>query len=313
MGKQINEGGEGRILEIVNDSGLLLKQYNVPTSDKEQKIKVLSRLCNLPGITEVSVPLSPVYSKPGSDSSEFLGFIMPRIKNAEILFTYLDPHESHRRYPSITTKQRYILAHNLAAQVSKIHSWDHTVLGDINFSNILVSDQLKTYVIDFDSVQHTNGRVYTCPASMAEFEAPEGREKNNIITKAHDEFALAILIFQLLRMGEYPFNGKLKQPVDESQIGLYLKNKGIYPYAKNNVAVPPDGIMPYDWLEPQLRAQFRRTFHDGSKNPSKRTSASEWQQTIRKCFDKLQYCSKHPKYHYGWHLSKCPLCEYLKQ
>ena len=73
-------------------------------------------------------------------------------------------------------------------------------------------------------------------------------------------------------MGDYPFRAKMILPIEKPQVGLFLKNKGIYPYIENAVAGPAGNAMPYAWLEPEIRAAFNRTFSDGSKNPERRTS-----------------------------------------
>ena len=78
----------------------------------------------------------------------------------------------------------YTIAHNLAAQVETIHQWGNTVIGDLNFLNVLVLPDMRVTIVDFDSVQYTNGRVYPCKVGMPEFTPPEGFGANGAITSS---------------------------------------------------------------------------------------------------------------------------------
>ena len=313
VGQKLHEGGEGELFQLQGEDSYLYKQYAKPTGEHEQKIRHLSSFSSLRGSDGVALPITPIYLQPKTNQQgTFSGLIIPYIKDANTLYSYLNPQERVKQHPECTVQHLYLIARNLAAQVEHVHSWKHTVIGDLNATNVLVTKDLRVVLVDFDSVQYTNGKVYPCRVGMPEYIPPEGRGEGGVISQEHDLFALAVLIFQLLRMGQYPFKGKMKVNIEKQQVGLYLKNKGIYPYINHRVAGPPDNAMPYDWLEPELREAFNRTFHFGSKDPSKRVAAADWKALLRKCLTKLQTCPQHPKYQYGSHLKSCPWCGLVK-
>lgn len=311
VGAKIAEGGQGAIYTLNTNAELLYKQYFTPTIEHAKKIGELVKLSTLPGHEVIALPISPAFVK-GDDCNKryFTGFLMPRVKEADLLFSYMHPEERKLRHPHITTKHIYVIAHNIAYAMGKIHAWKHTVIGDVNESNVLVGSDLKVTFVDADSVQYTNGRVYRCEVGKPEYVPPEGRGAGKTITQEHDLFALAVLIFQLLMWNQYPFKGKMKIDIDKPQIGLYLKDKGIFPYIDNPVAGPPAKSMPYQWLEPEIRGAFKRTFFSAFKAPDKRVTAFEWSRLLEKCIKRQRTCPHHPSYHYGYHLKQCPWCSW---
>ncbi len=309
VGPKIAEGGQGTIYALTTNTQLLYKEYFAPTPEHEKKIRELVKLSQLPGHEVIAFPTTPVYMRRDTSQQRyFTGFLMPNVKEADLLFSYMHPEERRQRHPDITTKHMYIIAHNITYAMEKIHAWRHTVIGDVNESNILVSNNLHVTLVDADSVQYTNGRVYRCEVGKHEYIPPEGRDTGGIITQEHDLFALAVLIFQLLMWNQYPFKGRMKLNIDKPQLGLYLKDKGVFPYVNNPVAGPPAKSMPYEWLEPEIRGAFKRTFLSGFKEPCKRVTAVEWRKLLQKCIARQQTCPNHPTYQYGYHLKQCPWC-----
>jgi DNA-binding helix-hairpin-helix protein with protein kinase domain len=311
VGSKLAEGGQGAIYALNTDPELLYKEYFAPTPENERKIGELIKLSKLPGHEVIALPISPVYMKRNTLRQwHFTGFLMPNVKDADLLFSYMHPEEREQRHPHITTKHIYVIAHNIAYAMEKIHAWRHTVIGDVNESNILVRNNLHVTFVDADSVQYTNGRVYRCEVGKHEYVPPEGRNAGGVISQEHDLFALAVLIFQLLMWNQYPFKGRMKINIDKPQLGLYLKDKGVFPYIDNPVAGPPAKSMPYEWLEPEIRGAFKRTFISAFKAPSKRVTAYEWRKLLQKCIERQQTCPQHPTYQYGYHLKKCPWCNW---
>ena len=111
---------------------------------------------------------------------------------------------------------------NLANSVAAVHS-SGCVIGDINHSGILISEEALATLIDADSFQFNfGGNLYRCIVGTEDFTPPElqGKRPGQIeLTANHDLFGLAVIVFMLLFMGRHPF------------IGDYLGN-GSLPYDK---------------------------------------------------------------------------------
>lgn len=106
------------------------------------------------------------------------------------------------------------VAANAARTVAELH---HTgcVIGDINESGFLVTDQATVILIDSDSIQYSaNGQVFPCVVGTPEYLPPEhqGINQRNLGTRDanHDNLGLAVMIFQLLMSGAHPFRGVWK-------------------------------------------------------------------------------------------------------
>ena len=85
------------------------------------------------------------------------------------------------------------------------------VIGDLNESNILVSERALVTLVDLDSVQVRAGsKLYRCPVGKAEYTPPElqGRSFRAMTRQpSHDRYGLAVLVFLLLMEGIHPFAG----------------------------------------------------------------------------------------------------------
>jgi DNA-binding helix-hairpin-helix protein with protein kinase domain len=79
-------------------------------------------------------------------------------------------------------------------------------VGDINHSGFLISPEAKVKLIDADSFQVSDGaKHYFCKVGVPEYTPPELQNQplgGVLRTSNHDAFGLAVVIFQLLFMGE---------------------------------------------------------------------------------------------------------------
>jgi DNA-binding helix-hairpin-helix protein with protein kinase domain len=114
---------------------------------------------------------------------------------------------------------------NSARAFATLHSAGQ-VVGDINHSNLMVSDNATVALIDCDSFQITDGsNVFRCSVGVPEFTPPELQGSNFLTetrTTHHDAFALAVMIFHLLFLGRHPYDPKSGEDVSLGQaIGHY--------------------------------------------------------------------------------------------
>lgn len=108
---------------------------------------------------------------------------------------------------------------NVARAFAVVHENGH-VIGDVNHANIFVSEQATVMLIDCDSFQiTTNGRRYLCEVGVSTHQPPEFQGislRNEIRTPNHDNFGLAVIIFQMIFVGRHPFSGTYLGPGEMS-------------------------------------------------------------------------------------------------
>ena len=87
----------------------------------------------------------------------------------------------------------------------------HVRIGDVNPSNILVSDNGSVMLIDCDSFQipgPPGHQPYPCVVGSPEYTAPEIDDfRRQFRSQDSDNFALAVLLYQLLSNGSHPYQG----------------------------------------------------------------------------------------------------------
>src|SRR5512133_3228445 len=166
------------------------------------------------------------------------GYTMPHIRHAVPLLEVFNPRRRAEVLPKFNRRYLHRTAHNLAAALSALHRSGY-VAGDVNESNVLVTPTALVTIIDTDSFQVTEVRdgnqiVYPCPVGKPEYTPPElqGRSLIEVTRRPeHDNFGLAVLIFQLLMEGSHPFRAQWLGSGDPPPIETRIA-KGYFPYAR---------------------------------------------------------------------------------
>src|SRR5262249_31054372 len=105
---------------------------------------------------------------------------------------------------------RFLLgvAQNLAFMTARLHH-QRLVIGDFSSNNVVVDRDGFITVLDCDSIDFTDpdtGEHFPCLMRTADYCAPE-LLNGAPATVASDDFALAVLIYQLITCGNHPFGG----------------------------------------------------------------------------------------------------------
>jgi serine/threonine protein kinase len=313
----VGAGGEARVYVVPPEREFVAKVYHHPTEAQERKLGVM--LANPPedpnrDQAHISIAwpvdlLATAYSERG-----FAGYLMPRVPQMRPLFQVYNPSARRQGLHLFNYLYLHRAARNLASAVRALHSRGY-VIGDVNESNILVSDGALITLVDTDSFQVTDPTselVYRCPVGKAEYTPPElqGKRFSQVDrTPEHDRFGLAILIFQLLMEGTHPFAGLYQGAGDPPPYEARIVS-GHFPYGSHSVPYCPMPIAPsVDILHPNLRRLFVRCFEDAHLRPSARPDATEWQHALAEAEHALVRCRVNPGHLYGGHSSACPWCE----
>lgn len=314
----LGTGGEARIYIVPNDQNLVAKVWHKPTPERTRKVTVM--LANPPADpmakhnhSSIAWPIDILFY-PGRTSIA-AGFLMPRVVNMRPIGDYLHPRTRRKVCPLFNYLYLLRTARNLATAVRALHERGY-VIGDLNESNVLVSETALVTLVDTDSFQVWDAqgrRMFRCRVGKPEYTPPEmqGKAFSSVDrTPANDIFALGVLIFQLLMEGTHPFagvyQGRGEPPPYEKRIAaghFAFSGDPRVPYT------PKPTAPPFEILPPSLRNLFLRCFQDGHFRPELRPDPQTWQWLIEEAEMHLVMCWQNSQHLYGDHLEQCPWCE----
>ncbi len=302
--EQIGRGGEGAVFSCKNDAELVAKIYHEPvTEEKGEKLRWMAENKNEHLLKVAAWVIDVLKDAPGG---KVVGFLMPNVRAKEIHELY--SLKSRRVYfPEATWHFLIHTAANLARGFYSLHRDGH-VMGDINHGNCVVLADGTVKLIDCDSYSISRGDFrYRCDVGVATHLAPElqGVDLGEIEREAkHDNFGLAVIIFQLLFLGRHPFSGNYLGAEDKS-LEDCIREK-LFAYGDNTdtakVRQPP-GTLSLSEISPRIAAMFERAFLIDD-----RPEPREWVEALEDFSRSLKQCGFHPGHHYYENLAACPWC-----
>lgn len=314
-------GGEARIYTIPDDPALVAKVYHKPSPERAAKLKVMvacppSDPAAGQRHSSIAWPLD-VLHVPGQ-RSRIVGFLMPKVSDMHRIIDYFNPKSRRQSCPLFNYFYLVRTARNFVSAVRALHERGY-VIGDLNESNILVSERALVTLVDTDSFQVWDGErgvTYRCRVGKAEFTPPELQGKSFAQLDRqpiHDLFGLGVIVFQLLMEGTHPFAGAYRghgdPPPYEKRIAA-----GHFPHA-NTPGLPygpAPSAPPFGALHPTLQHLFIRCFQDGYLNPILRPDTQSWHWALEEAENALVTCWNNDQHIYGSHLLTCPWCERTK-
>ena len=310
--QKIAGGGEGDVFSVQGDGSILAKVYHPNVSITSHQEKILSMVRAGQGHTfqYIAWPRDALFN----EQSQFCGFIMKKFNGVKSLAELLPE-------PDLSWKKRVAVAYNLCDVVREIHGMNQCI-GDMNPSNFGI-DPARGNIFAFDAdsfhFRDEHNHFYPCVVGLPEYYAPElqrqlkrGQDMRTInpagtFNCETDQFALAVLIFQLLFAGYHPFSGRRLKNYGSSTVvhkqSTNILNK-VSPFFN-----PPAGISspmhapPVEIVPLEMQNMFRQAFLT-----ERRPNAMEWQRALFRLLNSLTTCVKvHDHYYYN-KLSKCPWC-----
>lgn len=314
----LGQGGEACVYAVPNDDNLVAKIYHQPKSVYAQKLATM--IANPPdnptadtGHISIAWPVDLLQAE--HNSTEVVGFLMPRIQRMRSIIDFYNPKTRRQHCPLFNYQYLHRTARNLAASVAALHNRGYCI-GDVNESNILVSNTALVTLVDTDSFQVQDPQqniTYRCEVGKPEFTPPELQGKTFAEcdrTVEHDLFGLAVLIFQLLMEGSHPFAGIYLGGGEPPAIEARIKD-GHFTYSQQRRVpyTPPRISPPLSILAPELQQLFIRCFESGHIHPQQRPSAQTWLAALTEAENQLVSCTLNSQHRYGKHLKSCPWCE----
>ena len=309
--KELARGGEGAVFEVAGQADIVAKIYHKPlTQDKAAKV---SAMASLPAdrLARIAAwPLSTVHQKPGAP---VCGLLMPKVSGFKEVHTLYGPKSRLAQFPNATWPFLVHTAMNAARAFAVIHEQGH-VIGDVNQSNLYVSDKSTVKLIDCDSFQIVqNGHAYLCAVGVPTHTPPElqGKPFHSVTRSAnHDNFGLAIIIFQLLFMGRHPFSGQYLGPGEMSIEKAISEFRFAYgPGAASRQMKQPPATLPFTAIPDQVALLFEQAFNPSGTKPGGRPRAQDWVNALSSVAKDTKSCRQNTGHHYLKTLAECPWCE----
>jgi DNA-binding helix-hairpin-helix protein with protein kinase domain len=310
LGECLGRGGEATIFAIAGDASTVAKLYHHPKADRAAKLAVMIAHPPYPlqigGHTTIAWPTRRLFAPDGS--GRLTGCLMPRVAGGT---RAAELHNMKSRLvvsPHFTWRYLVRAAMNVAVAVQHVHDAGY-VIGDVNDQGVLVADNALTSLVDCDSFQvrePATGRVFRCPVGTGAYTPPELRgcrfaEVDR--TTRHDQFGLAVLIYQFL-MGCHPF--QVRRADEDDAIALEdAIARGLYAGAGPEDERPPVSP-PIDLLPHGLRDLFRIAF---TGRPHERPAAREWASALWTIDREVRACQANSNHWYAPHRDRCPWCD----
>jgi len=309
LGREIARGGEGAIRETEHDANVVAKLYlRRVESEKALKLRSMVRKATPDLLRVAAWPTMTLHDNPGG---QLIGVLMPKVPDHREIHQLYSPAQRKAQFPKADWKFLIHVAMNCAAAFETVHHCGH-IIGDVNQSGVLVSNQGTVHLIDCDSFQiRDNGRVFYCEVGVPQFTPPElqGRAFRGIErTQQHDCFGLAILVFQLLFMGRHPFAGRFlgtgDMPIDKA---IEESRFAFSKLATSLEMAPPPNSLSMDALPSAITTLFDRAFIK-QRSATARPSATEWRQAMMALKASLKQCQTDPGHRFLGSLLQCPWC-----
>jgi len=311
LAREIGKGGEGSVWSLDNESGLVAKFYHEDL--KDESAAKLAAMVRLKNDQLTSVAAWPITLLKQSRSGRPAGLLMRRITGFESVHQLYGMKSRLKLFPEAQFPFLLHAATNTARAFATVHD-SGQVIGDVNHSNLMISQNATVALIDCDSFQILEaGKRYGCPVGVPEFTPPElqgGNFGSQIRTVQHDAFGLRVLIFYLLFLGRHPYMGMYDPAKDEmlsldQAIGRYAFPYG-YPVGSPEVKLP--GYLPRLSDYPsEIGSLFKQAFTRDSMLRG-RPSASTWVESLTSLGKALRQCQGNPNHHYFQGLKDCPWC-----
>lgn len=308
----LKSGGQARVFAVPSQPDTVVKLYREPPgAEQERRLARMLAMAPLGGRDqhlqqppELAWPTALARDTDGA----FIGYAMRRFGEPDHLpLTALFSLRGRLRYQA---DWGFLLGvgWNLAFMTMRMHA-ERLVVGDFSSNNVVVDYRGFVTFLDCDTIAFTDGRsgeYFPCLLQTADYCAPE-RFRGEPATEATDNFALAVLIYQLLTCGNHPFGGVPRDGEGEETIQDNIAAGSSYLITPEKVVVPRHLVEPRV-LPPALLDLARRAFGPGASDPAARPRAVEWRNALHLERAQVRQCPDIPEHSYSSHLQDCPWC-----
>lgn len=283
LGAELGKGGEGSVY-FTKESDSVVKIYAEDrlTSDRRDKLKEM--VGNDPDIPGMCWPQAMVYNL----DEEWVGYLMPKGRGQRLAETAIRPGRDNENLTKLgwTRKSLATIAANIASAFRQMHE-KGILMGDISPFNILVDRDCSVSFVDCDSYQYGDhpcpvaSMLYVPPEVHREMKAMGGGEFGFTRTLEHENYSLAVLLFETLMFGKAPYESRNTD--NDDVIQAIIAGNFPYPYSgseenENARVMAPVGMWRQIWshMTFKVKTGFYNTF-----TGKQRLSAADWEDVLR--------------------------------
>jgi serine/threonine protein kinase len=241
----------------------------------------------------------------------YIGYVMDRVIGHKPLNAWLIPPQATKftdwYNAGLGFRERLFIGYIIAKAFSEL-SADNLSYCDISGNNILVKIDKNASVrmIDIDNI-YIAGRGKASVLGTPRYIAPEVISKAKNPDVFSDNYSLAVILFELLRIGHPYVSDEIANGLPEDEENAYA-GKADYVTADNSTDMLPEDIVFTD----KLKDLFSRCFVDGTQNRINRPAARDFEYALLEACNKVIKCPVCG----AWHFPKrqggvyqCPWCE----
>ncbi|WP_029545004.1 protein kinase [Selenomonas sp. AB3002] len=309
--KMVGYGSQGIVYE--DSTGAKMIKLYYPSGSKNIDEDILERLHF---IREVKVPpnfvaIEDIVSEP------YVGYVMEKVVDHKPLNSYLIPDQKIPFFEwynkGLGLRERIFIGYIIAKAFGALERVNLSYC-DISGNNILVKTGCKTAsikMIDTDNI-YIAGKGAASVLGTPRYIAPEviNRQRNPDVLS--DNYSLAVILFELLRVGHPYISDNILDgnPEDEEAA---LAGKCEYVTDDNSTNMLPADVVFTD----KLKRLFRRCFVDGKTNRMMRPSAQEFEVALLEASNKVIKCPSCGAWYFprktGIAYDGCPWCDSISK
>lgn len=306
LGELAGYGAQGVVYEDGTGSKMIKLYY--PTGSNVIDEDILERLRF---IRNVKMPLNFVEIEDVVDKP-YVGYVMEKVVDHKPLSTYLIPDKemsfSEWYNQGLGFRERIFVGYIIAKAFGALERSNLSYC-DISGNNILVKTgkSVSIKMIDVDNI-YVAGKGTAAVLGTPRYIAPEviSRQKNPDVLS--DNYSLAVILFELLRVGHPYISDDILDGTPENEDAA-LAGKYDYVTDDNSTNMLPADIV----LTDKLKNLFQRCFVDGKKNRLARPSAREFEFALLEASNKVIKCPACGAWHYPRKTVRvydgCPWCD----
>jgi DNA-binding helix-hairpin-helix protein with protein kinase domain len=317
--RPLSQGAQARVFRVEDDDEVVVKLYREPPDPRlRRKLEAMAAMSPLDdGRTAPGQPPELAWPTGLARDADgrVLGYAMPVMDEPEHvrLVALFNRAQRLRLFPGHGDWGFLLgVAWNLAFMVERLHR-EGLVVGDFSSNNIVVDRDGFVTFLDCDSMAFASpatGEVFATRMYTGDYAPPE-RQTGAAASVESDDFALAVLVYQLLAAGSHPFAGVPRGSHGEGDEEATVQ--GNITAARSYVVRPervhtPRGILDPRVLPPSLLELARLTFGTGVRDPAARPAAREWLLALHEERSRVRRCRSRPRHRHGAHLGACPWC-----
>ncbi|MGI6365910.1 MAG: protein kinase domain-containing protein [Bacillota bacterium] len=306
LSKLAGYGAQGVVYE--DDTGTKMIKLYYPTGSSIVDEDILERLRFIRNVKVPSnfVAIQEIIKKP------YVGYVMEKVVDHKPLNAYLIPDKdisfAEWYNKGLGFRERIFIGYIIAKAFGELEKSNLSYC-DISGNNILVKTGRTASIkmIDVDNI-YVAGKGASSVLGTPRYIAPEviSRQKNPDVLS--DNYSLAVILFELLRVGHPYISDEVLDGTPEDEEAA-LAGKYDYVTEENSTNMLPEDIV----LTDKLKELFRRCFVDGKQNRLSRPSAKEFEYALLEASNKVIKCPSCGAWHYprktGRDYDGCPWCD----